>query len=454
MDCRTPQFSHAVRAPKFGVGPGDVVAGLIGRIDSSRFLELVSTDLMGMTIPQTSIEAVQRGPDAARETGIRNMCGMIGNMFFLGWVSRIFMKALGSRLNAYNPQGIQGAASINAGNLEAFGNLYAQVLKEPGVRNAAQARERLVQRFLQNIHSSDSKLAKELFNKAGAAADAQAKAVFDQLAAEGAQGTLSKDAVAALQKFFALEGTRGVPKGGVVGTSDFSAQAWDILKRQGAGADAEKEFLKTRLRLSAADLKGREKEWIALADKEALKGGLSGTVNWGLDEAGKPILMERGRDTLLKDFKHFLEQFVDRANEAGTSRRWGQNVEAIQKALFASAEKPGLLGKFMPKAGDGLMSAALKAKWGLVRIPLVMTLVCTISVAFLNNWLTRRKHGGKAFFPGEGGPDEGGMPVAKPANAASQPAFSTAPSANSFAAPGANLRRPGGFSQFNRGGAQ
>jgi hypothetical protein len=145
--------------PRFGAGFGDMVSSGIGVIDSNRLIELFASDGLGMVFPRTALALSMRGPDDARETFIREMTGLISNVFMVGWASMLMMQVAGQHKHFYNPKAMPGKAWVNAGTLEAFGNLYTQALnrvKVPGREpNPAEIRQEFVKLFLQGLASGD-----------------------------------------------------------------------------------------------------------------------------------------------------------------------------------------------------------------------------------------------------------------------------------------------------------
>ena len=115
-------YSH----PAFG-GVTDIISAGVGKLEN-RFIELLVTDVGGMGLPRTTLEAINRGPDAARENFIRDFSGTFFNMFALGLFSRMMLKLFGDRVGALNPQGVNARAWIDAELMSRFGETYREVL--------------------------------------------------------------------------------------------------------------------------------------------------------------------------------------------------------------------------------------------------------------------------------------------------------------------------------------
>jgi hypothetical protein len=175
------------------------------------------------------------------------------------------------------------------------------------------------------------------------------------------------------------------------------------------GFKSSKEFVKQRMALSLNDLRHDSKAFTEAVDGEALLHGLTSTVDLHHQlENRQQIHLSGNRGTLLKEMKHFLEQFVDRAEHAAQETiseksGWGNFRKKMDDTLFASS-KEGFYNKLVPQAQDGLITAAIKSKGAFTWVPLGISIASAGALTFYNNYLTMKKHGGKIFFPGEGMP--------------------------------------------------
>ncbi len=453
------------RRVQFG-GPLEALSNVIGVIDSNRIIELTSTDIIGMCFPRTAIEAKKRGPDAARETAIRELSGLVGNMFLVGWFSKLFLKMLGNRVNRYNPHGIPASAWMNIENMQAFGKIYEAILRDPGTKNAQQARAKFVRAVLSGLESADKHLGANALLDAAKVLDGEVRDKYlQEIQKNAAEGRLPKEVLERLAGFFDLRDSRAAAD--VAGTVNFNQKARELVaaaekhhQRQGlAGAfDAAQAFVKTRLRLSLDELRSAEDEFARLVDREALGGYLSKEVN--LVHNGEVLTGGKSRDAILRQLKHFLEQYVDRAAEGAAGKGW---QDAVLEKLLGQSKNTGFLARFVPQIDDGLMQAARKSKWAYTWVPVLMAICSSISVAFYNNWLTRKKMGGKNISPYELGlaqkmgkadalmGSQSAVPAGKP-QAQTVPGVFVMPTATNPAAHGTGLRRPqGAFAQFQNG---
>jgi hypothetical protein len=197
------------------------------------------------------------------------------------------------------------------------------------------------------------------------------------------------------------------------------------------GFDAQKEFIKQRLARSVTDLRHDAAAFQKKVDKAALLHGLTGTVDLRhrLEGSGE-IQLSANRGVMIKELKHFLEQFVDRAahaahEAAGPHECWDETRKRIEHNLSAHSTNGGLFQNIIPQAEDGLMTAAIKSKGAYTWIPLGFCIAAAGVFTFYNNYLTMKKHSGRIFFPGEGIPPVEGTQKPGLLNAKALPALGT-----------------------------
>jgi hypothetical protein len=431
-------------SPKFS-GALDSFSNLIGLIDSNRNLELMASDGIGMILPRTAMAYSNRGPDDGRETFLREFSGLIGNVLIPGWFGWGTLKLLGNRVNAYNPHGLALDAHINAVNLDAFNQLYESALKRSS--HPDEARESFVKKVLGGLQSENPQFmwqaqqgglsllspqspeAPKLFKKiltrvlGKKIATEELEAVKDkpfeqQLQLLGPKldaqnGKLSEEATKKLAEMFQPKNTRQAqefsPDAGTLSldkdaearikqweNSSAHSQLGQKLKNE---AFREKEFLKARLDIYKGAKQSTE-AFVELVDKTALFHGITGTVH--IMDGKQTLASGQSRKNVLRELKYYLEHFVDRAtHEANKSDKSdGEKLRYIEEKLFKKAQK-GFLYPILPKAEDGLISAAIKQKHALTWIPLSLALGTAGLFTFYNQYITAQKHGGKMFFPGE-----------------------------------------------------
>jgi hypothetical protein len=460
---------------RFG-GIGDAISNVIGYIDGNRVVELASTDILGMCLPRTGIEASLRPSgyrtDAAREAAIREFSGLVMNTVAVGGFSYLLLRLMGNQVNWYNPKGLPNRAWISADSLETFGKLYERILLDDGTHTPQATREQFIRTVLNSMASSNKKPGLIGMLKSVEALDEKARLTFlepvfsenpeylDKLKAilktnpqnlvqyadeldAGYSGKLSAKALEGLvthygektnqfdlqamksaQKIlfkdpkitqYLTEEHRNALKG--LPQAERFDQLLKLLPKQ-AQADAQKIFTKSRLKLSLSELHYAEAGMVGDADRKALSGGLTDTIQLlddkleplMRDSNGKPMMMSKSRKTLLREMKHFLEQYVDRAIfEARESESEWKNK--VHTALYGSADQaPGhFWNKGISRLDDGLIPAAIKSKWAFTWIPIIVTVGASVGVAFYNNWLTQKKHGGRVISPIDGSTPDGAM---------------------------------------------
>ncbi|HEY9686335.1 MAG TPA: hypothetical protein V6C52_05105 [Coleofasciculaceae cyanobacterium] len=468
---------------------------MVGVIDGNRMIEMASTDFTGMCGPRTWIEYRERGGDAARETVIREVAGGICNVFLAGWLSLAMLGMLGNSVNRYNPHGLPGKAWISARSLEAFGGLYQNILTDTAhpVKDLSEARERFIKQVLTGLISADQASSRVSLPQSARELEPQAQVkylrelvkdalpgeAFEKLSADiqadslekqaekltealhqANNGKLTREAQERLYRYFSLKAGSDVV--GVQGTNHFNRLAMAQVLEEKAYLEEEarrlnqpvtdalkhfdevKEFKAARLRLSLADLDGTEREFLKQVSGIAQSGKLTSAVHlYGPDNRlllKTGLLKDTGRDALFGELKHFLEQFVDRAGH-GIDEKAADWKQQVLQTLNRPSEKRGLWSRLMPQADEGLLRSALKTKTAYTWIPMLGAALVGMSVGFFNNWLTKKRNGGKVSYPGDGPPT---------ASATSAPVNSQAPNGLvSSAGVGSGLKRSrGAFAQF------
>ncbi|MBY0404859.1 MAG: hypothetical protein K2X66_13245 [Cyanobacteria bacterium] len=422
---------------------GNVISQTVEKIDSSKAVELVTTDVAGMVLPRTYIEYNQRGFDAGRETIIRELAGTVFNVFLVGWLGSVGLKMFNNRSAKLNPMGLHTGAWVNAKTLKAFGALFEQCVTAPGA-SPQSAREAFIKKVLASLESADgfvldasvdvlkqmdSRLGEHLQKNLDASvgkAGAKTARLYPQAQEELAE--LLRPASISGMGTHAIEPYMAQYRESLVTNPNIRKLA---LTKEGA-VDEElfnklvnKLVAQERLARSGGHLGSQaEKLYLDTLKDKALAGGLSNEVN--LMQGTETLLSKRSLASTLGELKHFLEQFGDRVlyshqnlydSKTGelsskTFEELGVSTQGLMTKLLGPAQESGILakiGKYLPTfSGEvekvGLIPYAMKSRWLLTALPIVLTIAVSVSISFINNWITRRRHGGKVFFPGEGGP--------------------------------------------------
>lgn len=136
-------------------------------------------------------------------------------------------------------------------------------------------------------------------------------------------------------------------------------------------------------------LNGATNEWVLSHDKVSLK-----------------VLLQE-KLTLLNDFLDPV--FKETFELTGDSKISKDLFSQVKEYLTGPADKAlSGLKRLIPKKSSGLFNYMMSAKYWLTFIPITIALGITMAEAFINNWLTKKRHGGKVFSPFLGGPIEYG----------------------------------------------
>lgn len=368
-----------------------------------RAIELTATDFLGMCVPRSYVEYKKRGWDAARENVIREVTAMVFNVFVAGWLSVAMLKTLTNKVKPLNPLGVNHQAWLDVEALDVYiTQIYRDILKRPNIKSPKQAEEVFTHEILSRLQSTGATAGNKSVQHITDLALNENPALRKQLLGQlPNNGKLSPDVV---QKLTTLINK---PFDGIVGKTDLMGQARTYTQRFKTyrGDLPQNELYIKRMELSKSLLGLPEKDFISVADPMAKLGGLTENVNL-LDKNGKVILESRGRVTTLKQIRYCLHEVLNRAHHTSD----GQALKATDpewkaKALETLYRPRGnsLAQKLLPTAKDGLMDYILKSERFTTVLPLFLTIIGGISVAFINNHITKKRHGGKVFSPIEEG---------------------------------------------------
>ncbi len=346
------------------------LASAVSKIDGNRFMELVISDVGGMGIPRTAIEGIKRGPDAARENAIRDGSGTTTNMFLVGAYSALMLALLGDRMNKVaNSLGMAHKRWINADSLEMMGHLYQDALhdvKSSG-GNLKQVEALFLTNYLKAIRANDPQNSELIANLMRDSGQSVSKSM--------AEGGLSTKGVKKLQTEMLEAAT------------DLTAMAKEgTFANSLTQSELDKALKSKRLDLSLSRYRHDEKQLAQKLMDIAIPEGLSETVDVAykdLSVSGRSL-----KDTLVQGFR-FVEEHIRPATHGLDHDKPIQSVtQKVEHRLL--------------DAVDGTIPKAMKSKTWFTKLPMVFTIATGVSVAFLNNWLTKRKNNGVDYFPGEG----------------------------------------------------
>ena len=446
----SPSFWSSLANPLTkGAVAGGGILGMIGVmmsvIESSEITKLAVSDVGAMVIPRTWSEAKQRGFDAARETGLREIAGTFTNVYLVGWLTALSLVGMGGL--ARNPKALDYWAWIDANTLTHMGNTTGELLEEARKRpmTARDVRKAFLDKMFTSMERADGHsnrvvlpgglnvkdflpfndrlnptTQKELIQILLGEVPGYSQHAFN-VEAQVAKAFKDKDVQerlrAGIEAFDeAFRSKRGIPAGQALNQEQ--ANLWHLL-RQGE-ADKLTERLKLGLRRQLTGrIRGEEAGFVDMLYDKAWKQGLLSDEIHMLGADNKP-LMSIGRKPLrrtIRQLKYYMEEYLHRAmadpitGEISHNVLDGKAIDAIQARLMGSPtvkEGGSLLGRLwrsvMPSMEDGLIPYVFKAKRLFVGVPLLISLAIGSGFVYYNNRLTAKKYKGKTFFPGEGVP--------------------------------------------------
>jgi len=378
-------------------GVGSAIAGAMTVFEKKPMVELMATDFLGMTGPRTTIELVERGPDMAIETFIREITSPLTNLFVPSALAALVVLTRDRWLSTLTPGLLQAGVPmrpwVSGQGLCAFSKLYNDALQS--TRTIPEARQQFIEGVLKHLQATDAHFPNKVFPHIFEQTLGQEKSVALMAGKTALQKGQLSDIRALTNEFKASHSL-------LRGTFEVEAYIQNQLKTYKADfpeikltEKQEQKLVHSFRRQASKKVLMTEKDAIEHLTQLALKDGLSEKVHL-LGSDGKPLLKNRKLSVTLKELKHFLEYYVDRANhglpEALTvvhSPQAKQTVrETIQKTLF--------------ERRVGLVHRSVRAtKWASV-IAAAVAGCMGASYAFINNAISKRRHGGAVYFPGDG----------------------------------------------------
>lgn len=369
-------------------------------VDQTPIRQLLLAGIFGMTTPRVILEWRERGRDMVIETLFRELTGDISMVFLSGWMGSLAAgvastKAIQGWMNKSYP-GIKmdwRKHQVNGKSMETLGNLFIHELNE-GAKNqktVQQVKESFINNIFDRLRLSSRDNAAHVLKGLDAELDALAKNDSSVTSIRSSQ--------------FSHELTEGRLK---------SRMGNGLAKKvlEANSDEALNEILKsfmTETELAELDAK--------IKAKPNKKFGLRGIKVDMIESA-----MANGATTfshktttlksLLQETQSMVSQFFDPSLKKfnlgdADSVVTADTAKQVQEFLTGPADqKMTWFKRLIPKKSKGLLNYMMGAKTWLMVVPLTLALGITISEAFINNWLTKRRHGGKVFSPYLGGPTD------------------------------------------------
>ncbi len=448
------KVGKAIRLQTQPIQFGAISPGMIGplinvnnaamsTLANNPLISLVASDLGGMVLPRSTIELFKRGPDAGRETFLREISGTLTNTFLGGWLGILVTSQL-AKMHWFNPKAMSFKAWIDKPTMDAFQVVAQKVMQNAAEKSPQTIRQEFLDAILQNLQSTDnlsktSKYAERLnygrlwdrHTMPVGAPGATWQDLRDMYLRPGPQRTFHIDEMVEnrfnhpmyLDQVEAAK-ARFLKANGLTSKTELTAE----LKPQFETAIAKVEqLLKFQIRRELTDIARMPSEETfikGLTDKAAKEGFLTSEASLlNPFEEGKFLIGRKPTKDILSMLKYYMEEHINRAlTEAEAAIKAGQAEGNLGEVAYkiltekgfiqeASVESKflgkllgslkGLLRPILPSLEDGLMPYAIKSKLFLTIIPIVMAGIFGCSMVLINNEITRRKYGGKTFFPGE-----------------------------------------------------
>ncbi|MDH4379667.1 MAG: hypothetical protein QE263_07160 [Vampirovibrionales bacterium] len=394
-------LNRAVRvslAPQFGF-VGSVIntianAGPWAKADMMR--ELFLTDFLGMCLPRTALEWKERGPQMAIETAIREFTGLVSLVFLSGWLGLAVGKVVNRTLPQLsfqnslfpnNPRVDLLKHHIPAQELTYLANTFGKVLP----KNTGKTVQELQHAFYTHVFNTvQSNLV-----GSGFAEEIKQSSLEHGFNLKVMEGRLKQPDVVAQRLIEAARAKLHDPK---------NTHAYEALLNELTGTIAKTNTMAKRLS-NPENLPGLLSKRIHIGEgprgplmSDRLTREFVGHLTTFWDHVMEPVLFKDPTQAhLLGTNKTLTPAFI----QSATQRLFGEATYVRPTRLVQRLLSPG------PKAG--FFRNLLHAKTWTTMVPMILATFMSMTVAFVNNYLTRKRNQGKEFFPGMVGPD--GKPI-------------------------------------------
>jgi len=417
-------------------------------VSGNRLNDLIISDMSGMVLPRSIIEWKERGFDMFRETIFREMGGVVSNVFMVGWMGYLLLqlsqgKLLNNGLWRANLSGVYQGAWIHSKTLDYFANTFASSLKE--TKTPEEARTLFLKQVFGSLQASDRHQAAQALEQARHIVDNNATGhqspSLNRLSERLFNGRLEPAEIDHLVKAFTQNADANQPvfnlyqalisqRETLLKDTSFLKKRdtlvakkplWLIHAAKKTGQSdvqiatnhlLEKFLTPERIKQSKIALKQGHKVLEGRIKDKLIAHGLSDSVHF-VDKTGKIQVRDRDLTGSLKEIKYFMEQYVDRVLHNPKTGQLFTPADITQQfrdldhykqhimTRLTGNHRTGWFKNWFTHPLDGLVTATQKSKNWLILCSMALTIGFGISIAFLNNWLTRNKHHGKTFFPGE-----------------------------------------------------
>ncbi len=375
------------------------IANAVGNIQQNPILELMTIDLTGFIIPRTALELEERGYDMGLETGIRESSGLFSIVFLSGWLAWGVTKAtqaLTKRRAA--KQAGQGKIPrirwytnhIHGETLEILGNQFGEALQKSGGKTLKELQRTFYDGVLRRVQSTSGRVAPTLVTGLENAAGINpAKRPELHSLTSGTLTSAQRNHLVGL-----LGKTEKVSQKAMTPVVDFARGANSNLTTDvHLWKNQHKKLSDKSLLLLLQEMRTFWQQYVkgvAVKEHGQLLQGASAPKATAL--SSRHIFSKKVTPAFIQHTKTRLfgpkKDPATLAKQGGLTRAW--------RALF-------------PSIKEGVLPYVLKRRNLLTAVPYGLTIIIASSVAFLNNWLTAKRHHGKVYFPGLGDVEKYGL---------------------------------------------
>ncbi len=392
-----PAFGNILASPIIGG-----IVNTVGRIQQDPILELMSIDLAGFIVPRTAMELEERGYDMGLETGIRESSGLFSIVFLSGWLAwgstRIAQALTRRKAAKQTKQGLIPAIRwyknhIHGETLEILGNQFSEALSRSKGKTLGELQHAFYDGMLRRVQSTSGHVAPtlitELENKV---AIAQAQRPGMAPIVSGTLDSAQRNRLVGL-----LAKTEATTKEAMAPVVDFAKGPHSNLTTQvHVWKNPTTKLSDKSLPLLLQEMRTFWQQYVKGVAMKEYGHVLAGT------NAGQAQARQHRHIFSSKLTAPFITQVHNRL--------FGPVGPMVGKGKPSALKR--VWQNLFPSIKQGVLPYVLKRRTLLTALPYGLTLVLASGVAFLNNWLTARRHHGKVYFPGLGDVEKNGLVAA------------------------------------------